>query len=456
MVLPPARRVLAVAGLALAALAGAAAGSVQPSPQPSPQPAPHIVTAELDGAIHPISAEFLIAAMDRADTGGAAALIIVLRTPGGVLDSTRTIVSRMIAARAPIVVYVAPSGARAASAGFLITIAADVAAMAPGTHIGAAHPVGVGGQEAENKTLAEKAASDVAAYARSLAQARQRNVGLSEEAVLKSRSFTEREALEASPPIVDLVALSLDDLIQKLDGREVVRFNGSRATLRTAGARREPVEMTRRQRFLSAIAHPQIAFILFSLGMLGLTIELWNPGSVAPGVVGGVCLLLAFLAFQVLPVDVTGLLLIALGVGLLVLELKIPSFGALGVGGAISLILGAIVLMGDTPGLRVGLEFVVPTMIGLAAVFLFLGRLAMAAQRQPPASGAAAMLTMEGRALTDIAPDRAGQVEVRGEIWSAESSAQVAAGATVRVVAMKGLTLTVAPPVARSQEGRPV
>ena len=313
---------------------------------------PPMIVAELDGAIHPISAEYLVAAMDRADAAGAAALIVTLRTPGGVLDSTRTIVSRMIAARTPIVVYVGaergacrvgglPHHARGRRGG-------DGARHA---HRRGASRVGVGGEEV-NKTMAEKAASDVAAYARSLAQARQRNVTLAEEAVLKSRSFTEREAVEASPPLIDLVAGRASNDLHRRSWM-VARSRASTARARRfapPGAAREQVEMTRRQRFLSAIAHPQIAYLLFTLGMLGLTVELWNPGSVLPGVVGGVCLLLAFLAFQVLPIDIAGLLLIVFGIGLLVLEIKIPSFGALGVGGAISLILGSIVLMGNTRG----------------------------------------------------------------------------------------------------------
>ena len=187
----------------------------------------------------------------------------------------------------------------------------------------------------------------MAAYARSLAQARQRNVALAEEAVTKSRSFTDREAVEASPPIVDLVASSLDDLIRKLDGRTITRFNGTRQTLHTTGATRERIDMTWRQRLLSVIADPQIAYLLFTLGLLGLTVELWNPGSVLPGVVGGICLLLAFLAFQVLPINEIGLLLIVLGVGLLVLEIKLPGYGALGIGGVISLVIGSIVMMGE-------------------------------------------------------------------------------------------------------------
>ena len=413
-----------------------------------------VFVAEVDAAIHPISAEFMVSAIDRADTAGAAALVFVLRTPGGVLDSTRTIISRMIAARTPVIVYVAPSGARAASAGFLITIAADVAAMAPATHIGAAHPVSASG-EAIDKTMGDKVASDVAAFARSLAQARQRNVTLAEEAVIKSRSFTEREALEASPPLVDLVAGSLDELVATLDGRTIRRFSGAQQTLHTAGARRESVEMTWRQRFLSTLAHPQIAYLLFTLGLLGLTVELWNPGSALPGITGGVCLLLAFLAFQVLPINVTGLLLIALGVGLLVLEIKFPTFGALGVGGVVSLVLGSIVLMGDTRDLRVGLWLVVPAMLAFGVIFLFLGRLAVASQRQRPVSGAEGMLREAGRALTDLTPDRVGQVSVRGEIWSAIASAQVAAGSPVHVVRLRGLTLLVEPDPPVGKEGPP-
>jgi membrane-bound serine protease (ClpP class) len=423
-------------------LAATAAGLVAAVPPT----APRVLIAEVDDAIHPISAEFMVSTMDRADTSQAAALIFVLRTPGGVLDSTRTIISRMIAARTPIVVYVGPSGARAASAGFLITLAADVAVMAPGTHIGAAHPINVGASGNNDKTMADKAASDVAAYARSLAQGRERNAALAEEAVLKSRSFTEREATTASPPIVDFIATSLDDVIAKLDGRTVRRFNGSTVSVRTKDATREQAQMTWRQRFLSTLASPQIAFLLFTLGMLGLTVELWNPGSVLPGVVGALCLLLAFLAFQVLPINVTGLLLIMLGIGLLVLELKLPSFGALGIGGVVSLILGSIVMMGDTPELRVGLRLIVPAMLAFGGIFLFLGRLALTSQRRPAVSGAAGMVGIEGTALSALGPQQEGRVAVRGEIWSAIAAEQpITAGERVRVRTLKGLTLIVEP-----------
>src|SRR5690606_3872575 len=281
--------------------------------------------------------------------------VFVLRTPGGLLDSTRTIVSRMLEAEAPVVVYIAPSGARAASAGFVILLAADVAAVAPGTHIGAAHPVSAagGGEQQGGETMAKKAASDVAAYARTLADARNRNATLAEEAVLESRAFTYREAGEAKPPLVDLVADDLDDLLKQLDGRKVSRFDGEVIELDTEGIRVERVEMTRRQHFLSAIAHPQIAYLLLTLGMLGLTVELWNPGAILPGVVGGTCHPVALSPLPILPLDTVGLLLVLFGIGLLVLELKVPSFGALGIGGTVAILIGSIMLTVDIPGVGV-------------------------------------------------------------------------------------------------------
>ncbi len=432
--------------LLLAAALLAAAGA-QGRTQPSAEDRPRAVVAEFDGIIHPVSAEYLTETIDQADTTGADVVVFILRTPGGLLDSTRTIVSRMITSRAPVVVFVGPSGARAASAGFLLTIAADVAVMAPGTHIGAAHPVSGSGQ-AMDDTTAKKAASDTAAYARSLAQARGRNVTLAAAAVLDSRAFTDREALEASPPLVDFTAQDVDDVLRQLDGRTIRRFDGRTTTIDTTGIEIVRVEMTRRQRFLSAIAHPQIAYLLLTLGALGLTIELWNPGAIVPGVVGGLSLLLAFFALQILPVNTIGVLLIVFGIGLLVLELKIPSFGVLGIGGTVSLLVGSIMLTREIPGLpgiTVSLAAVVPVVLGLAAIFLFLGRLAFKAQARPPATGAEGMVGEEGRTRTAIAPDAPGQVDVHGEIWRALSREPLLAGARVRVVEVNGLTLLVEP-----------
>ena len=401
---------------------------------------PVAVVAEFDGIIHPISAEYLTETINQADTSGADVVVFILRTPGGLLDSTRTIVSRMIASRAPVVVFVGPSGSRAASAGFVIALAADVAVMAPGTHIGAAHPVS-GTGEAIDETMAEKAASDTAAYARSLAAARGRNLALAEEAVLESRAFTDGEALEATPPLIDFRAQDLDDLLGQLDGRTVARFDGRTVTLRTGNAEVVRVNMTRRQEFLGAIAHPQIATLLLTLGMLGLTIELWNPGAIVPGVAGGLCLLLAFFAFQILPVSTTGLLLILFGLVLLLLELQIPSFGALGIGGTISLILGSTMLTRDAvPGVEVGFGFIVPMALGFAAVTLFLGRLALASQRRGAVTGVDGMIGVAGRVREAVGPDEPGNIDVHGEIWRARSASRIAAGQPVRITAVDGLT----------------
>ncbi len=405
---------------------------------------PTVIVAELDGIIHPIAAEYLTGVIDDADGSNAELVVVVLRTPGGLLESTRTIVSRIISSRAPVAVFVGPPGARAASAGFILTLAADVAAMAPGTHIGAAHPVSGDGQKMD-QTVSDKAASDTAAYARSLAEARNRNVAFAEQAVLQSRAFTDTEAARASPPLVDIVATDVHDLLRQLDGRTVKRFDGRSAVLHTREPQLRSIEMSRRQRFLGAIAHPQIAYLLLTLGILGLTVELWNPGAVLPGVAGGLCLLLAFFAFQVLPVNATGLLLILFGLALLVLELKVPSFGALGVGGAISLFFGSLLATRGVPGVQVGLGVIVPAVLVLSAGVLLLGRLALAAQRLPPATGVDALIGQRAQARSRIVPGVSGFVAVHGELWRAESDASIETGGFVRVTEVNGLTLKVAP-----------
>ncbi|MGE0593694.1 MAG: nodulation protein NfeD [Vicinamibacterales bacterium] len=432
--------------------------SEAPSAQTVPS-APRVVVAELETIIHPVSAEFVSDVIDRADAAEAELVVFLLRTPGGLLDSTRTIVSRMIASRTPVVMFVEPPGARAASAGFVLMMAADVAAMAPGTHIGAAHPVS-GTGEAMDDTASEKAAADTAAYVRSLADARGRNVALAAEAVTESRAFTEREALEAEPPLVDLVADDVDALLRALDGRTIRRFDGTEVTLHLAGATRTPERMTWRQRFLSTIAHPQLASLLLTLGILGLTVELWNPGAIVPGVAGGLCLLLAFFAFQILPVSTTALLLVLFGLVLLALELTVPSFGVLGVGGIISLFFGYVMFSDTVPGVTVGLGTIVPLVLGVAAVFLFLGRLALASQRAPAATGAEGLRGARGRARAALTPEQEGLVDLHGEIWRAISRAPVDPGQPVRVTAVHGLTLTVEPAVESTgahgrEEGEP-
>ena len=408
------------------------------------QQAPAIYTAEIDGIIHPVAAKYVREVIAKADAAGAALVVLTLRTPGGLMDSTRDINNAIIHAKTPVAVFVGPSGNRAASAGFLITMAADIAAMAPATHIGAAHPVAGNGEKVDD-TMAKKMASDVAAYARTLATQRKRNVSLVEQAVLESRSFTEQEAMSASPPLIDLVANDVPDLVRKLDGRTITRFDGVTHTLRTASAATTNVAMTWQQSVLSAIAHPQIAYLLLTLGTLGLTIELWNPGAILPGVAGGVCLLLAFFAFQVLPVNYAGVLLILFGLGLLVLEVKVTSFGLLGVGGVISLFLGSMMLIDSpAPELQIGLRLIVPITLGIAGILLFLVTLAVHAQRARPVTGISAMLDEIGYALGPIEPGGTGSVRTHGEIWTADADERIEAGSPVRVTAVNGLRLRVA------------
>jgi membrane-bound serine protease (ClpP class) len=440
-----ARRLAACLTLVLATTSGSTrVHSLQVAPAPNAAAGqPVVYSAVVDGVIHPVSAEYMMDTLERADLAGADLVVFTLRTPGGLLDSTRDIVSSIIAARTPVAIFVSPSGARAASAGFLLTIAADVAAMSPGTHLGAAHPVEGGGPKMDEIT-SKKATEDTAAYARTLATRRHRNVDLAAQAVIESRAFTEGEAAAAVPPLIDVVARDIPHLLLQLDGRTVTRFDGTTVVLKTRDAHVIPIEMSLRQRILSAVAHPNIAYLLLSLGTLALTIELWSPGAILPGVVGGVSLLLAFFAFSVLPVNYAGLLLVLFGLSLLVLEIKVTSFGLLTAGGVVSLIFGSMILMDSTlPELQLSLSVVVPIVLGFASVAVLLARLAVAAQRQAPVMGPAAMIGEPGEALTAIAPDRAGQVATHGEIWNATSGDPIPRGARVRVTAVERLTLVV-------------
>ena len=431
---------LACVGLMLVAAAAIGGEAV-----PAPQAPPTVYRMELDGIIHPVATAYVRKAIAQADAAEASLLVIVLRTPGGLVDSTRDINSAIIEAKTPVAVFVAPAGSRAASAGFLITMAADVAAMAPGTHIGAAHPVSGDGQKVDD-TMARKMASDVAGYARTIAQQRHRNVSLVELAVTESRTFTEQEALASSPPLIDLVATDVPDLLKKLDGRAVARFDGRRTVLRTAGAVERTVAMSWTQRVLSAVAHPQIAYLLLMLGTLGLTVEMWSPGAIFPGVVGGISLLLAFFAFQVLPVNSVGILLILFGLFLLILEIKVTSFGLLGAGGVLSLFFGSILLVDSPlPELQLGLRWILPVTLSFSAILLFLVRLAVKAQQIQPVTGQEGMTGEAATALTALTPGVAGRVRTRGEIWSATASEPINAGEPLRIVEVRGLQLVVAP-----------
>lgn len=394
--------------------------------------------------IHRVSAQYIIEGIDRADEEGAALVLIQLQTPGGLDTAMRDIIETILNAKTPVVVYVAPSGARAASAGFLITISADVAAMAPGTNMGAAHPVS-GSGEAMDETMSKKVESDAAAYIRSIAAKRGRPVELAEKGVIESQSWTEEEALEVG--LIDYVAATEAELLEQLDGKTVTRFDGEEVVLHTAGQAVIEQELSLPQRILSVIAHPNVAYILMALGMMGLYFELANPGAVLPGVVGVISLILAFFALQVLPVNYAGLLLILVGLGLVIAEAFTPAFGVLGLGGIVSLILGSLILFEEqsipTPALQLGWSVILPVVLTMVVMFGLLARLVVIAQKRKPTTGAEGLVGEVGTASTDI--DGAGKSFVHGEYWDVSSPQRINKGARVRVTGIEGLVLIVDP-----------
>jgi len=396
-----------------------------------------IMILKVDGVINPARAEFIVKAIKKANEKKFSLVVMELDTPGGLDTSMRTIIKEMIGSAVPVVVYVSPSGARAASAGAFITIASHIAAMAPGTNIGAAHPVAVG--EKMDKEMAKKVTNDAAAYIRSLAEARGRNVRWAEDAVRKSVSATEKEALELK--VIDLIAKDLDELLKKIDGRKVKTTFGEQ-TLRTAQAKLFREEMGFRQRVLDLISDPNVAYILMLLGIYGLFFELTNPGSIFPGVLGGICLILAFYAFQTLPVNYAGILLIILAIILFILEVKIVSHGILTLGGIISMIIGSIMLFeSPAPFFKLSLYVILPAVIVTALFFVITFTLAFKAWKRKPVTGAEGIVGLEGIARSDIKDD--GMVYVRGEIWSAFSDEPIKSGEKVRVEAVSGLRLKV-------------
>jgi membrane-bound serine protease (ClpP class) len=422
----------AVAGalLLLAVLAGAA------TPATAAQP---VSLIDLDGAITPITDRLLTMAVERAQADGAQALVVQLNTPGGLERSMRTMAQTILNAGVPVIVYVAPTGARAASAGVFITMAAHVAAMAPATNIGAAHPVTAGGGDM-GKEMSKKVANDAAAFARSLAAERGRNVDWAEKAVRSSVSVTEREAVKLK--VVDLVADNLQDLLAKVDGRVVKTARGT-VTLQTRDAPIKRIEIRFRDRFLALITDPNIAYILMMVGMLGIFFELQNPGVVLPGVIGGISLILAFFAFQSLPINWAGVLLILFGIGLLIAEIKIASHGVLTIGGVISMVLGSFMLY-DAPevGFRVSWAVIVPTVGATAGLFVWAVSAGVRAMRRPAVTGVAGMVGRLAVARGNLGPE--GHVNVDGEIWRAVAEGgAIPAGEKVRVTAVDGLTLRV-------------
>lgn len=437
-----ARRTSVVALLALTLLpllASAQPAAQKPSGAPPGPPGP-IMRTRLKAAVHPISAELIVDAVREADAARASVLIIELDTPGGLVTSTREISSAMLGAQTPVVVYVSPAGAQAASAGFFILMSADIAAMAPGTNTGAAHPVGAGGEDIKGN-MAKKVEEDSAANIRALARRNGRNVELAQAAVIDSRSYTADEALEGK--LIDLIAPSFDKLVEALDGRTVERGDDL-VTLRTRGAAVREVEMSGMRRILAVIADPNIAFILLSLGGLGLYFELMNPGAIVPGVVGGICLILAFFALSVLPVSYAGLALLFLALILYIAEIKIVSHGVLAIGGTVALVLGALMLFKTPePAMRVSLEVIVSLALFSLLTVGFLTFMAIRAREVPVRTGREGLLHEIGVARSPIAPR--GKVFVHGEIWDAVSEVPVSAGEPVEVVAVRNLTLAVRP-----------
>ncbi len=398
-----------------------------------------VLHLKLEDQITPASADVIESAIARAERDNASALIITLNTPGGLESSMRQIVSRVTSSRVPIVVYVAPSGARAASAGFVILISADVAAMAPGTATGAAHPVLIGGGEM-GKTMEEKIVNDAAAFVRSIAEKRNRVPQVAESAIRESRSFTDREALENH--LIEIIARDEWDLLAQLNGRAVTRFDGSQKTLRTANEKLTPFTPTFRQRLLMWLADPRIAFVLFAIGLLGVYFEVQHPGLVAPGVIGAVAMVLALYGFHMLPINVTGALLIAVAIALFALEAKVQSFGVLGFGGVVAAVIGSLILIDvPNPELRLPLGLVLAVVIPFALILIVMVRLALRARSARVTTGMAGMIGLRGRAETAIEPE--GRVFVRGELWRAHSQTKIAAGESVRVVGVNGLTLEV-------------
>lgn len=394
----------------------------------------YIVRAE--GTINPGLAGSLVNKIRKASDDGAACIVIKLDTPGGLGLSMRTIVKEILASGVPVVVFVSPAGARAASAGVMITLAADIAAMAPGTNIGAAHPVSVGDKKMD-ETMTEKVTNDMVAYIRSIAEKRGRNADWAEKAVRESVSVTEKEALKLK--VIDIVANDLEDLLQKIDGRAIK----GKGELKTAGLKRIVLKETFRDRILKTLSDPNIAYILMMIGLAGIYFELSNPGAIFPGVIGAVCLILAFFSFQTLPVNYAGMLLILLAIILFILEMKIISYGLLSLGGVLSLLLGSLMLfdIGSEVGLQLSLRVLVPTVVLVSGFFVVVAGLAFRAQISKVITGPRGLIGEIGIVQKALSPE--GKIFIHGELWNAISDEVIEEGTKVKVVSVENLVLKV-------------
>lgn len=401
--------------------------------------APRVVAADVDGVVHPITVEIVARAIEQARSENATCILIRLNTPGGMLDATREAIEKMVASPVPVVTYVTPSGGRAASAGFFLLEAGDIAAMAPGTNTGAASPIILGQQM--DPVMRAKIENDSAALLRNLTARHGRNSDLAEKTIREARAFTDKESLDNH--LIEIVAASERDLLDQINGREVVRFNGTHQRLNTAGADVIVVSLSWRERLISSIADPNIGFILVVLGALGLYVEFSSPGLIFPGVAGAVLVLLGLSSLAVLPINWVGVVLLILAAAMFILEAKVTSHGILGIGATVSMVLGAVLLVDGPPEVRIHLSTALAVSLPFALITMFLVSLVVRARRNKVLTGISGMLDEIGVARTDLSP--AGKVFVHGEFWNAVSSAPVPEGSRVRVTAVNGLTLRVDP-----------
>jgi membrane-bound serine protease (ClpP class) len=397
------------------------------------------IAVSIDGVIHPITVEIVKDAIAQAQSEHADLLLIRLDTPGGLLDATRQIIQELSASPVPVITYVEPSGARAASAGFFLLEAGDVAAMSPGSNTGAASPVMLTGQMDE--VMRHKVENDAAALLRSMTGRRGRNSQLAEQTVRDAKAFTEKEALDQH--LIEIVASDEQQLFHQLDGREITRWDGRKQTLHTSAVTVIPARLTLREELVSAIADPNIGFILLVLGALGIYVEFSSPGLIFPGVAGGILVLLGLSSLSILPINWVGVALLLLAVALFVLEAKFTSHGVLGIGGTLAMVLGALLLINGPPEVRIHLLTALAVSIPFAIITMFLVAIVIRARRNKVLTGASGMVGEIGLSRTALEPE--GQVLVRGEYWDAVASSNVAAGARVRVKAVAGLKLLVEP-----------
>jgi len=398
-----------------------------------------ILRLDLDDVIHPISAEYVVHGIAQAESEQAAAVILRLSTPGGLDLSMRQIIEKILASKVPVIVFVGPSGVRAASAGFFILMAADLAVMAPGTNTGAAHPVSIGGGKPD-EVMAKKVENDAAAYLRSFAAKRGRNAAVAEKGVTESKSFTETEALKEG--LIDGVAQDVDAIVSQFDGKTIQRFDGGSVVLKLKGESVRTVEMSLRQRVLAKALNPNIALILGLVGLMGLYIEFTQPGLILPGVAGGLCLFVAMVALSILPVNALGIAFIIAALVLFVLEAKITSHGLLAALGIAAMVFGSLILVDSPlPELRVRLSTAVGIALPFAVITVFLMRLVILAHRNKSVTGEEGLIAETGVALTDI--DGEGKIRVHGEIWQASSETPIAAGESVKVLTVEGMRVRV-------------